>query len=273
MSHCYDQVDYISMHQYYGIRDGNSQDLLASSDSMNRIIRQVASNADAVKARKRSPKTINISFDEWNVWYHSNADDQKIEPWCSHPHQLEDIYNFEDSLLVASMMITMLRNADRVKIACLAQLVNVIAPIMTSDTGAWKQTIYYPFELISNYGRGHVLNTLVDAPTFESTHGDSSYLDAVVVENEEQDVLTIFAVNKNLQEDLELSCDLRQYQDYRLVEDIVLHHTDLKAVNTESAPDTVAPSIGNKIKFEGGVLQGVLGWQSFHVIRLAKNYS
>ncbi|MFU1824889.1 alpha-N-arabinofuranosidase, partial [Enterococcus faecium] len=91
-SHCYDQVDYISMHQYYGNRNGDSQDYLASNVAMDQFISQVAAICDAVKAKRRSKKTINISFDEWNVWYHSNEQDQKIEPWSQHPPQLEDVY-------------------------------------------------------------------------------------------------------------------------------------------------------------------------------------
>ncbi len=118
------------------------------------------------KAGKK--KQINLSFDEWNVWYHSNEADKKLEKWVQAPHQLEDIYNFEDALLVGSMLITLLRHADRVKMACLAQLVNVIAPIMTSDTGAWRQTIFYPYMHASIYGRGTVLNTLVKSPGYES---------------------------------------------------------------------------------------------------------
>ena len=148
---------------------------------MDQFITQVISICDSVKAKKRGKKDIQLSFDEWNVWYHSNEQDKQIERWTQHPHQLEDVYNFEDALLVAGMMITMLRHADRVKVACLAQLVNVIAPIMTSDTGAWKQTIYYPFELISNLGRGTVLHTEIDVPFYESQHGDTPYIDSVVV--------------------------------------------------------------------------------------------
>lgn len=107
---------------------------------MDRFISQVVSLCDAEQAKQRSSKKINLSFDEWNVWYHSKEADKKIERWTKAPRQLEDIYNFEDALLVGEMLITMLRHADRVKIACLAQLVNVIAPIMTSDKGAWRQT-------------------------------------------------------------------------------------------------------------------------------------
>lgn len=110
----------------------------------------VVSICDAVRAKKHGKKRINLSFDEWNVWYHSNAADEKLEKWGQAPHQLEDIYNFEDALLVGSMLITLLRHADRVKMACLAQLVNVIAPIMTSDTGAWR-----PDYLLSIYVHKH----------------------------------------------------------------------------------------------------------------------
>lgn len=270
LSQCYDQVDYVSMHQYYGNRDDNSQDYLASSEDMNQFISQVISICDAVKAKRRSKKSINISFDEWNVWYHSNEQDKLIEPWSQHPNQLEDVYNFEDALLVASMMITMLKHADRVKIACLAQLVNVIAPIMTSDSGAWKQTIFYPFELISNYGRGSVLNTLVKAPKFESTHGDASFIDAVVIENEAEETLNFFVVNKNIDEKMSFECDLRQYEGYQMVKHSILRNSDLKAVNTEVAPENVVPKHAECVELENGKLNIVLEDKSFHFIQFKK---
>lgn len=270
LSECYEQADYLSLHQYYGNRDNHTPEFLANTVAMDEFISSVISICDAVKAKKRSKKSINLSFDEWNVWYHSNEEDQKLERWCKAPHQLEDIYNFEDALLVAGMMITMLRHADRVKVACLAQLVNVIAPIMTSDTGAWKQTIYYPFELISNYGRGTVLNTVVEAPVYESVHGDAPYLDSVCIMNQEEESLTIFAVNKDLEESMELSCDVRQFAGYQVKEHIVLTHPDVKAVNTEENPSNVAPSRTGNAKVTDGILQTVLCDKSFHVIRLSK---
>ena len=176
-------VDYISMHQYYDNYDNDTAEFLANSTAMDRFISQVVSLCDAEQAKQRSSKKINLSFDEWNVWYHSKEADKKIERWTKAPRQLEDIYNFEDALLVGEMLITMLRHADRVKIACLAQLVNVIAPIMTSDKGAWRQTIYYPYYYTSIYGRGRVLQTLVDSPLYTTkNNGDVPYLDAVMVE-------------------------------------------------------------------------------------------
>lgn len=269
LKHCYDQVDYLSLHQYYGNRDDDTADFLACNVGMDEFISSVVSICDCVKAKKRSKKKMYLSFDEWNVWYHSNEADKKLEKWVKAPHQLEDIYNFEDALLVGSMLITLLRHSDRVKIACMAQLVNVIAPIMTSDTGAWRQTIFYPYMYTSMYGRGTVLHTVVKAPVYESkTYGEASYLDAVMVMNEQEETLTIFAVNKNLEEDMEVTCDLRQFADYHMEEHVVLTHNNMKAVNTESDPYQVSPIPGTTTKFEDGKLYGTLEKHSWNMIRL-----
>ena len=272
LSECYDQVDYLSLHQYYGNRDNNTTEFLANSKGMDEFISSVLSICDCVKAKKRSKKQINLSFDEWNVWYHSNEADSQLEKWVQAPHQLEDVYNFEDALLVGSMLITMLRHADRVKVACLAQLVNVIAPIMTSDTGAWRQTIFYPYMHASVFGRGTVLNTLVQAPVYESkTYGEVSCLDSVCIWNEEAEELTVFAVNKDLEEDMQVTCDFRQFADYKVVEHIVLTNDDMKAVNTEAVPDCVAPVYSNASVMEDGRFSTVFGKHSWNVVRLKKN--
>lgn len=270
LDHCYDQVNYLSLHQYYGNQENDTPNFLASSVAMDEFISSVISICDYVKAKKRSKKTINLSFDEWNVWYHSNNQDKKIERWTKVPHQLEDVYNFEDALLVGSMLITLLKHADRVKIACLAQLVNVIAPIMTSDTGAWKQTIYYPFMHTSTLGRGTVLHTVVDSPVYDSKNGDAPYLDSVLITNEEEETLTVFAVNKDLEEDMELSCDLRQFADYVIEDHIVLTHENLKAENTEENPNNVAPGSSKLSRIDNGILLSVLQKQSWNVIRLRR---
>jgi len=270
LSECYDEVEYLSLHTYYGNRENDTPAFLANTVGMDKFIQDVISICDAVKAKKRKKKSIDLSFDEWNVWYHSNEQDKKLEPWVKVPHQLEDVYNYEDALLVAGMMITLLRHADRVKIACLAQLVNVIAPIMTSDTGAWKQTTYYPFELISNYGRGTVLNTLIDAPSYECVYGDAKYLDSVFLMDEENETLTLFAVNKDLNDSMELTCDLRQFAGYQVKEHVVLAHEDLKAENTEANPYNVVPKNCGTAKVEDGILKAVLKDKSFHMIRLGK---
>lgn len=270
LDECYDEVDYMSLHQYYNNRDDDTPDFLARNVEMDLFIASVVSICDYVKAKKRGKKDIMLSFDEWNVWYHS--DNAPVKAWSEHPHQLEDIYNFEDALLVGSLLITLLRHCDRVKCACLAQLVNVIAPIMTSDTGAWRQTIYYPFLDCSTYGNGTVLNTIVKAPLYDSKNFcDVPYIDSVVLTNEEDGSLTIFAVNKNLEEDIEVTSDLRQFADYHLKWHKVLHHDDLKAVNTEEDPWQIVPQLSYDSVFAAGKLFTTLQKKSWNVIRLEKN--
>lgn len=152
LEHTYEQVDYISMHQYYGNENGTTEDYLGKAVHMDQFIKSVVALCDAVKAKKHSDKTIYLSFDEWNVWFHSNQD--KIDKWQIAPSQLEDVYDFRDALLVGTMLMALQNNCDRVKIACLAQLVNVIAPIMTkTGGGTWVQTIFYPFLYASAQGK------------------------------------------------------------------------------------------------------------------------
>ena len=166
LEHTYDHADYISLHQYYDNEADDPADYLAKADDMDEYIRTVVAVCDYVKAKKRGRKTINLSFDEWNVWFHSKEQDDKLNkerPWQQAPPLLEDIYTFEDAVLVGEMLITLLNHADRVKVACLAQLVNVIAPVMTEKNGGktWKQTIFYPFFHASAYGRGTALRAEV----------------------------------------------------------------------------------------------------------------
>lgn len=270
----YDYVDYVSLHQYYGNRSNDSVDYLAQSDDMNAFIRTVISTCDFVKAKKRSNKVMNLSFDEWNVWFHSNKeDDDTMEnhPWQIAPPMLEDHYNCEDALLVGLMLITLMRHADRVKIACLAQLVNVIAPIMTEQDGnAWRQTIYYPFLHASTWGRGTVLQPLVDSPMHATSgHGEITDMESVAVYNEIAEELTIFAVNRNIAEDVLLHVDLRSLNDYRVKEHILLANDDLKAVNS-AAGENVTPVSLLDGTLDAGILEMPLPKASWNVIRLGK---
>ncbi|HWJ80494.1 MAG TPA: alpha-N-arabinofuranosidase [Niallia sp.] len=272
LDHTYDHVDYISLHQYYGNRDNDVANYLALSLEMDDFIRSVISIADYIKAKKRSKKNIYLSFDEWNVWYHSNEQDKKIEPWTVAPPQLEDIYNFEDALLVGCMLITMLKHADRLKIACLAQLVNVIAPIMTETGGpAWKQTIFYPYMHASIYGRGVALNPIISSPKYDSKDfTDVPFLESTAVYNEEKEELTIFAVNRGQEESLQLECDIRNFYGYKVVEHIVLEQEDLKKTN-QANHQAVAPHSNGDATIENGVVLAHLPKLSWNVIRLKKH--
>ncbi len=246
LEHTYQHVDYISMHQYYNNYADNAADFLGRSVHMDAFIKSVASICDAVKAKKHSPKTINLAFDEWNVWYHSK--NSKVAAWQIAPPRLEDIYNFEDALLVGCMLMTLQNNCDRVKIACLAQLVNVIAPIMTETGGAaWAQTIFYPYMLASQNGRGIALKTVNKCDSYQTTDGlDVPYVETSVILNEEKREIVVFAVNRSLEESLTLELDFESFGAVKKAEHIELYADDLKAINTKDAQN-VAP---RKVSFE-----------------------
>ncbi|ULO06138.1 alpha-N-arabinofuranosidase [Paenibacillus sp. 19GGS1-52] len=271
LDHTYEVADYVSLHQYYGNRDKDTANFLARSMDLEHFINTVTSTCDYIKAKKRSKKTMYLSFDEWNVWYHSNESDTKIEPWTVGPPQLEDQYNFEDALLIGSMLITFLRHADRVKMACLAQLVNVIAPIMTEAGGtSWKQTIFYPYLHTSLYGRGVSLQPIVNSPKYDAQdYTDVPYLDSAIVYNEEADELTIFAVNRHLEAGMLLKCDVRGFEGYSLIEHIVLQHDDLLAVNT-ATEEKVKPARATGTVCKDGFVETLISKASWNVIRLGK---
>lgn len=244
LEHCYESVDYLSLHHYF---DNSADDLpsfLASSLGMDRFIDSVVATCDFVQAKKRSKKRMNLSFDEWNVWFHSNEADSRNEPWQVGPRLLEDVYTMEDALVVGCLINVLLRHADRVKIACLAQLVNVIAPIMTESGGAaWRQTIFWPFFYASKYGRGVSMDLRIDSPAYESKDfGAVPYLDASAVLSEDGRSLSIFCVNRS-KEPMELDLRAAGLERVVLREHRELRDEDLKATNTASSPDRVAPRI------------------------------
>lgn len=274
LNECYENVDYVSLHRYYDNSANRTPDFLARSMDLDEFIKSVVSICDAVRGRKHLKKRLYLSFDEWNVWYHSAQQDKEItkrDKWNRALPLLEDIYNFEDALLVGSMLITFLRNADRVKVACLAQLVNVIAPIMTRNGGgAWAQTIYWPLLHASLYGRGQALRPVVDSPVYDCADYEGVPLVDAAATLDDEGGLTVFAVNRDLREDLLLQCDLRGFGPLRVTEHIVLHHDDVKAVNTEDHPDNVSPVAGDAGQMDEGRLAVTLPSLSWNVIRLQK---
>ncbi len=265
----YDKVDYLSLHIYFDNRSGDTRSFLAKNMKMDEFIKTVVCICDYIKGKKRSKHTVNLSFDEWNVWYHSNGD--YVEKWSTAPHQLEDIYNFEDALLVALMLMTLLKNADRVKIACLAQLVNVIAPIMTENGGAcWEQTIFYPFMHLSNYGRGYTLLSNVDCPKHDTKEfTDVPDIESLATLSEDGDNLTIFAVNRDLSEDILFDVSLLDFENFQVLEHIEMSGYDIKAENNVTSQQ-VKPFNAEKPQLDGKTLSVKLKPLSWNVIRLAK---
>lgn len=271
LDHTYEHVDYISLHQYYGNPNNDTANYLASSLDMDNFIKTVISTCDYIKAKKRSKKTMNLSFDEWNVWFHSNEADKKLDPWSIAPPQLEDLYNFEDALLVGCMLNTLLKHSDRVKMACMAQLVNVIAPIMTETGGGiWKQTIFYPYYYTSKYGRGKALKPIINSPKYDSKDfTDVPYLDSSVIYNEEKEELVIFSTNRHLENRLTVDIDIRSFVDFKVVEHVVLENEDAKATNTIQQ-EQVKPHAKGESYIDEGMLVGVFPKMSWNMIRLQK---
>ena len=274
LDECYDNVDYVSLHRYYGNPTNDTPGFLARAMDLDDFIREVVSICDAVAGKKHSKRKLMLSFDEWNIWYHSNQHDQEVwkaDKWGRALPLLEDIYNFEDALLAGTILITFIKNADRVKVACLAQLVNVIAPIMTRNGGGvWAQTIFWPMMHASRFGRGTALRPIIDSPVYDCSGFEKVPLvDAAAVLNDDGG-LTIFAVNRDMKDDISLACDLRAFGDLKPVEHIVLHHDDVKAVNTEDDPDQVSPVKARKPKLDGGRASIKLPALSWNVIRFGK---
>jgi alpha-N-arabinofuranosidase len=242
LEHCYESVDFISLHQYHKNHEDDLSRFLAASVAMDRYIDSVIATCDFMKTKLRSRRTMMLSFDEWNVWFHSDEAYEKRVPWQLGPHLLEDVYTMEDALVVGCLINSLLRHADRVKIACLAQLVNVIAPIMTENGGlAWRQTIYWPLLYASRHGRGVSMDVKIDAPSHEcSDFGEVPYLDASAVLSEDGSSLSIFCVNRS-GEAMDLDLRAVGFHAKAPVEHVELRHDDLKATNTAAAPCRVEP--------------------------------
>lgn len=279
LEHTYDLVDYVSIHRYYGNQDEQTPGFLSMSDEMDSFIKNTVAACDFARAKLKKKKRIMLSFDEWNVWFHSHGSNAKSPDWSLARPILEDVYTMEDALLVGSMLITLMNNADRVKIACLAQTVNVIAPIMTrKGGGAWRQTIFHPFSLSSANGRGSVLRQVVESPAYEANFGFMTdgrpeklegvpFLTSAAVINPKTGETVIFAVNRSLDKELELTVELQNMEETRVLDWSVLHHANLKAVNTELMEE-VKPREATGAILKSGRLSLSLPPASWNMLRL-----
>lgn len=266
LEHTYEHIDYISIHMFSGNKTDDTPKFLGRSVLMDEFIKTTAAICDTVKAIKRSQKTVNISFDEWNVWYHT-LQDQK-DPWQVAPALLQDVYTFEDALVVGCMLMTLQNNCDRVKLACMAQLVNVLAPIMTENGGSvWAQTTFWPFLYGIRYGRGQTLRTVTQCETYQTDDKLTvPYLESTVIAGEGEVVL--FAVNRNLEEELELELDLSGFEGLTALEHVELYCDDLKAVNTKDAAP-IRPQMGEMPQMEGERANIKLKKHSWNMVRFA----
>ena len=246
LEQCYDYVDGLSLHRYFtnapADTGGDSSKFLAMNLSMEQQIAETVAVCDLVRGHKRSPKQLWLSFDEWNVWYRARGGDAANGHRQEAPHLLEEVYNLEDALLVGGLVNSLLRNANRVRIACLAQLINVIAPISTNANGLLRQTIYYPYTWALQYARGSVLNLLVESPTYEVVKmGQVPYVDVAGTVNPQDGKVAIFVLNRDLTKAHTLEINWPGKTPAQVLTSSVLTGTDLKAFNSFEVPQQVVP--------------------------------
>ena len=274
LEQCYEHVDGLSLHRYLGNTEqatgGDSAKYLAMNLSMESQIAETLAVCDLVRGHKRSPKKLWLSFDEWNVWYRARGGEFANGHEHEAPHLLEEVYNLEDALLVGGILNTLMRNADRVKIACLAQLVNVIAPIMTHAKGTLRQTIFYPYSFALQFARGAVLNLLVESPTYEvSQLGQVPFLDAAGTMNPEDGKVSLFILNRDLNKAHAIEINWQERAPSQVMSSTTLTGSDLKAFNSFEASQRVIPQQFDKPSTAGGRTKFEVPARSYTVIQWA----
>lgn len=268
----YDDVDYISCHAYYEQHGEDRGSFLASAVDMDRFIDTITSIADEVGHARGSDKRLSISFDEWNVWYFTRFDTGQrptgIDDWPIAPRLLEDVYTVTDAVVVGGLLISLLRHADRVTAASLAQLVNVIAPIMTEPGGpAWRQTTFFPFAETARRARGDSLALDIRCETYDTErYGSVPLVDAAATRDPHSGATTIFIVNRSTVSVASVTVTAPDCE--RIVEALTLADADPTAANTLEHPDRVALDPNRSAVLTGGVLSVDLPPASWSVIVL-----
>jgi len=243
LEHAYEHVDFISLHAYFEQSGDDRTGFLGSACVMDDFIDGVVATCDHIAAKNRIRRKMNLSFDEWNIWNESRFVGQTNLEWAKAPRIIEDEYTAEDAVVVGNLLMSLLRHSDRVSIACLAQLVNVIAPIRAEpNCPAWRQTIFYPFALTAHNARGNVLRV---EPVTEMVHspniGDVPAVDVVATHDDELDELTVFAVNRHQDEEAALDLRLTTHGHYKVSEHLVLGGQDLLQTNNQATPQRIKP--------------------------------
>ncbi len=275
LEHAYEDVQYVSCHAYYEESDGDLDSFLASTVDMDRYIETVAATIDHVRVLKRSDHRVYISFDEWNVWYMSGflsgGKITGIDNWPVAPPLLEDTYTVADAVVVGDMLMSLLRHTDQVRAACLAQLVNVIAPIRTEPGGpAWRQTTFYPFALTASMARGDALRALVECPTYDTAkHGRVPIVAAAASYEDESGQTGLFLVNRSTTEQATVTIDAGTIPIHAGIRQAAqLADTDYHARNTLDEPERIVP-VEPAAEITGGLVTVTLPPVSWTALSLA----
>ena len=256
LEECYDMVDCISLHNYFGntpeLAGGKSERFLAQNLDMERQILEITAVTEYVQGLKRSSKRLWLSFDEWNVWYRARGPQHLDGKGQFAPKLLEEVYNLEDALLTGGFLNTLMRQSERVRVACLAQLVNVIAPLVTNETGILRQSIFFPYEMALKYAHGRMLDIQVESETYPiraaglradfARNENVPFLDVVATYDAKQKRVAVFVLNRDLDNERELALDFEDIAPTKVLAAETVTGTDLKAFNTFESPNRVGLS-------------------------------
>ncbi|MCW8130109.1 MAG: alpha-N-arabinofuranosidase [Planctomycetota bacterium] len=257
-----DAADFISLHRYVGNPKNETLDYLAVGAGIDRQIEEMDAACRFVQAQRKSKKRAYLCFDEWNVWY---KDQQMDGAGKFAPHLVEEVYNLEDALVVAGFLHSFVRHADAVKIANLAQIVNVIAPVLTRGDEMLVQSIFYPFEMMSKRRNGVSLRAAVRGPAYESkSHGTTPYVEASAILDGAR--LHVFLTNRHLTESAEVAVEGAGLSIRGLESAEVLTGGDAKAANSYDAPETVVARTFSNVSVAGGGAKAVLPPLAFAAI-------
>jgi alpha-N-arabinofuranosidase len=270
LEHTYDLVDYVSLHAYFEEDDGDLGSFLASGVVLDRFIETVIETSDGVGATLGSAKRLQLSVDEWNVWYLRRFKAQPpLSDWPIAPRLSEDDYSVADAVVVGGLLVSLLKHADRVTCACLAQLVNTISPIRAEPGGAaWRQTTFFPFSLTARYAAGTATPLELNVPALDTAHGPVPVVDAVATLEPNSGEATVFLVNRSPSEPIELDLAVAGLGPCRLVEHVVLADDDPYARNTAEAPERVVPRRVTPAPVDVGRLSVSLPPVSWTMLRL-----
>jgi alpha-N-arabinofuranosidase len=246
-----DLADYISLHRYVGNPQDDPPDYLAVTNSIDRQIEEMDAVCRFIQARRRSAKRAYLCFDEWNIWYKAAS----VEDMNGHgqfaPHLIEEVYNLEDALVTAGFLNSFIRHADVVKIANLAQIVNVIAPILTRNNAMLLQSIYYPFEMYAKRRQGKALYSVVEGPGYESkNNGSIKYIDTSAILKNNQ--LKVFITNRDLQDPAQVCIQPADRAITVLENGELLTGPSPKAVNSYEQPEVVRSQTFGEVRIKAG---------------------
>ncbi len=274
LRHAYDDVDLLSAHFYAEPVDGDLAAFLASGVALDRYLDEVIGIADAVGDELGSVRTLGISVDEWNVWYQSRmaASLPTGDDWPEAPALNEDDYSLADSVVVGDLLISLLRRADRVAAACLAQVVNVIAPIAApADAPAWRRATFHPFALTARHARGESLPVAVDAPLIAAgSLGEAPAVSAAAVRTDHGG-LTLLLVNRDLEREADATVVVAGIEPgARVLEAVSLSGPDPLDASTIDAPDRVSPCGNTSARVEAGGVRVTLPAVSWSLVRVGR---